>query len=150
MPVRRDDDVGRLDVAVHDARRMRGCQGARDLLAVSEGLGEREPIARDEPIERLSRHVLHHEKLDPGVAHDIVQRDDVRMIEGRRGARFLQEASLPIPIRQLVSEHFDRDGAVQPHVTGSIHFSHSPGAKQGFDFVRSQSSSRGEGHPTGG
>ena len=142
----RHDDVGGLDVAVDDAGRMRGGQRARHLLGIAERLEQRETLRGDELVQRLARHVLHHEEVDPRLVHDVVQRDDIGMVEGGGGARLLQEASLAVRIGDLVvREDFDRDSAVQPRVARTIHLAHPARAKEGLNLIRSQDSSRGEG-----
>ena len=78
--------------------------------------------------------------------HDVVQRDDMGIVEGGGGARLLQEAPLAVPIGYLVvREDFDRDSAVQPRVACTIYLTHPSRAKEGFNLIRSQDSSRGEG-----
>jgi hypothetical protein len=68
------------------------------------------------------------------------------IVEGGGGARLLQEAPFAVLIGYLVvREDFDRNGAVQARVAGTIHLTHPARAKEGFDFIRSQDGSRGEG-----
>ena len=125
---------------------MRGGQRTCQLLAIAERLEQGEPLRGDEPVQRLAGDVLHHEEVDPRLVHDVVERDDMGIVEGGGGARLLQEAPLAVPIGYLVvREDFDRDGAVQPRVACTIHLTHPSRAKKGFDFIRSQDSSRGEG-----
>ena len=78
---------------------------------------------------------------------DIVQRTDVRVIERgyRPGLAFETLQQLGVAL-DIVSEDFDRNGAFQPGVAGTVHFTHTPGTEQRENLVRAQPGSTGKGH----
>ena len=93
VAVARDEDVGRFDVAVHEAMRMRGVQAARDLAHIFDRSRERERPAMDLagkclPVEQLGHHVG-----CPVVTADVMNREDVRVGEACDRQRFLLEAT---------------------------------------------------------
>src|SRR5260370_38767737 len=73
-----------------------------------------------------------------------MERADVRMIQAGDGASFLLETR-----RVLALQLFDRDYAVKTRVTCLPNLAHSAGTDGRKDFIRSQSSPRGERHMIG-
>ena len=69
---------------------------------------------------------LHRHEMAAGVLADVVDRADVRMIQGRGGAGLALEpfdrARIP---RQLFGEEFQRDGTSQPRVFGLVDHAHA-------------------------
>jgi hypothetical protein len=61
---------------------MRRGERASDLKCVDERVFERESVAGDHRVERRARDVLHDQEIDVAVVRDIVERDDVRVVEG--------------------------------------------------------------------
>ncbi len=60
-----DEDVGRPQVAVEHALPVRVIDGVADLAGVVERQRQVErAVARDDRLERLARHVLHHDEED--------------------------------------------------------------------------------------
>ncbi len=108
--VGRDEDVRRLDVAVHDQRAMRGFNRA------ANGQEEREPRAQVERArvrvarDRLAVHVFHDEVRHAGVGEAAVdQPRDIRMVEAREHAALaLEEALLDLRV-EPAPEQLDRD-----------------------------------------
>ena len=84
VAARRDEDVGRLDVAMHDAGVVRGVERVGDLHAeVDDGAGRQRP--RPEHVEqRHPAEQLHHQ-IRPiaglGRLADVVDGADVRMVQ---------------------------------------------------------------------
>ncbi len=62
---RRDLDVGRLEIAVHDAFLMRRLERVGDLSRVLERLGHRDRSPRDPLRERLAFDEREHKCFDP-------------------------------------------------------------------------------------
>ena len=60
------------------------------------------PRPRDQLVEALTTHVLHHDEVEAIDGLDLVNGDDVRMIEGRGGVRFLHEAATPIAVADAI------------------------------------------------
>ena len=87
---------------------------------------------------------LHHDVVDPVMTTDVVQRADMRMGECRNRSGF---ASKPRPLRferEMRRKNLDRHGAIEADVGGAKDLSHTAGAKQTFDAVRSENITRRE------
>ena len=82
------------------------------------------------PTQRFPFDVLHHQI----VRADIVQLANVRVIQSRDEFCFLCE-SLPV----FGVQSFDRDNAVQSRVSRLPHFSHTPGAEERKNLIRTES-----------
>ncbi len=80
-PLLVDDDVGGLQIAMHDARVVRGRQTVGDLDGVTQRVIQPDAFAADQPVQRLAGHVLHRDEIHrlpvhlPGV--DVEDGDDV-------------------------------------------------------------------------
>ena len=77
-----DEDVGRLDIAMNDARTVRGIQGISDLDGQIEQKLHIQRLALNGVLQGLAVQELHS---DQGLAiHrvDVVDRADIRMVEG--------------------------------------------------------------------
>jgi hypothetical protein len=65
---------------------------------------------------------------------DVVDRDEVRMVECRCGARLLDEPLQPIGIaRQILPQDLEREVAAKHHVPGEIHLAHPATGDQARD-----------------
>ena len=75
---------------------------------------------------------------DPGVAvvlADLVDRDDVRVVEGRGGARLVLEAlEVLAALREPLGEQLDGDLAPEPGVAGAKDATHAAGAELAEDL----------------
>jgi hypothetical protein len=73
----------------------------------------------------------------------VIDRDDVRVVDGRGGLRLLDE---PLPDRlvprQRRGQHLERDPPVQPLVAGQENHSHSAGANLFLQAVSSNNGTR--------
>ena len=91
-----EQDVGRLDVAMHDAVLMRVGERPGHLLQHPHGLvGRQGPGAADPLGERLALDVPHDEERELAVLLDRMNRHDVRMGEPRGGPRLAEESRPP-------------------------------------------------------
>jgi hypothetical protein len=117
-----EENVLRLDVAVHDPSLVRVGQRAGDLAPDAHRFFDREPVVRRQPLpQRLT--------LDEG--HDVVQlvrhlagivdRQDVRMLQAGRELDLAQEALRADRVRQLRMEHLDGDEPLVPLVAREVH-----------------------------
>ena len=80
----RGEDVRRLDVAMNDARAVGGIERIGDGDAHVDERGRFEWTAREPLLQRLALEQLHHDEAPAGrVFADVVNRADVRMVEGR-------------------------------------------------------------------
>jgi transposase InsO family protein len=72
-------------------------------------------------IESPAADVLHHDEVVAIHRPGLVNRDDVRVIEGRGGLRFLHEAPTAVLVRQTVrGQYFYRDFAIQTRIARAI------------------------------
>ena len=85
VAVRPQHDVFRLDVAVHDPTRVRSRQCARDLTRDHEGFIDRQRAALEPLPQRLAIDELADDEGSAVHIAEIVDDEDVRMVERRRG-----------------------------------------------------------------
>ena len=87
-----EHDIGRLDVAVHDAQVMRVIERLRHLLHHVGGLRQRHgAIVAHPTLQRVALQVLHDEVMQVVNGADIVNGDDMRVMQIGRHDRFLLE-----------------------------------------------------------
>src|SRR4051812_48652589 len=83
-------------------------------------------IAATPTKECLAVQILHNQIVRPVVLADVMQRADVRMIEGRNRACLPLKPAAQIAILGDVSgKHFDGDGAIEARVAGSVDLTHA-------------------------
>ena len=134
--VRRQDHVFGLQVAVDDAPRVRGGEPLGDLAGDLEGLGEGRPASVEELPQGLALEELHRQVRPPGVLADVVDRDDVRVVEGRGRARLGVKASDPARVADhVVRKHLDCDVAAESRVSCAPHLPHAACAEWRDDLV---------------
>ena len=80
----RHEDIRGLDVAMHDALRVRGVQSVRDLNAQIEQSLDLQRLARDPMAERLPLQQLHRDKAAPIGLVNLIDGADIRMVQRRR------------------------------------------------------------------
>jgi hypothetical protein len=142
-----DHHVGRFQVAVNDAAGMGGCQRVGHCNSDAEHLGQTHAVPRDDRIEALAPHVLHDEEVVAVGRLDFVNRDDVGVIERRRGLRLLHEPAPAILVRQPVGgQHLDCHLAPETGITRPVDLAHAPRAEEREHFVRSERRAGGETH----
>ena len=143
-----DHDVGRLDVAMDDARGMRRREPAGDLLRELEHAIDRHAAARDQLVERAAAHQLHDEEVDPVRVIHFVDRDDVRVIERGCGARLLEKPIAPIAIaRRARGDDLDGHDASQTRVDGAVDDTHAALPDQVFNPVMREGRTNHGPHP---
>ena len=140
QPLRRDHDVARLQIAMHNAGGMGRGQRVRDLDGVLQGLAHPQPFAPDQLVERFPRHVLHGDVLHRLAIHflgvDVVDGDDVGVVERGRGLGFLHEALLPVGAGKRVrGQHLEGGRTVQARIYRFINNAHSAGAYLRLDAI---------------
>ena len=86
----RDEDVGRLDVTMHDASAVSSRQCIGDLRTEPHDDIDRQRPPVDASAERLTFQ-FHHDERVTFVFADVIDRADVRMIESRGGPRLAPE-----------------------------------------------------------
>ena len=121
-------DIRRLDVAVHDALGMRVVErGAQLTCHARHPPGPQRPMA-ERRCERLARHVLHDDENALIVDRGVVDRDEVRMVQRGSELRLANEALLGVG-RAVGMQSLDRDLTVEALVPAQQHGRHSPGAQ---------------------
>jgi hypothetical protein len=116
-----DENVGRLDVPVHDPRAVRHLERVRDLHAELDHPLRRERLACDSFLERPTLHQLHDDERRAILLAEVVDGANVRVVERRGGARLAHEAIERLPVvRQLHWEELHRVVAAEPGVLGLV------------------------------
>jgi hypothetical protein len=90
--VGRDDHVGRFQIAVEDAARMRFGQAVSNLNGVVERLIEAQGTSCHSLRQCFSLEILHHEEVDAILAADVEQRANVGVAQPGHGACLALEA----------------------------------------------------------
>ena len=135
-PIRRDDDVVALQVAMHDATlvRVRECVG--ELPSVMHDIVRRHRSREKHRAERLPLHELHRDVGLPIGFADFVHRADVGTIQGRSGACFPRQSRARRGIVEARGRK-DLDGnvSIELLITGPIHFAHATSAEPADDAI---------------
>src|SRR5207248_1878028 len=131
-------DVFRLDVAMDDARRVcrreRATSLNRSLENIRQFHSRIHALPQSLAVDELSR----DETRTAGWAN-LINRQDMRMIQGRGCLRFLVEPLQSLWVRsQGLWQDFDRDSSIQFSVLRQIHFTHSALANLCADFVTAE------------
>jgi hypothetical protein len=128
-----NEDVRGLDVAMHDAARMRGVESVGNLDADIEELVYRERAAGDSLAQSLAFEQFHDEKRLAIMFADIVDRADSRVIQGRGRASFALEAFEREWISsEIRGEELQRDRASQTRIFRAENLAHAAAA-DGFE-----------------
>jgi hypothetical protein len=130
MSARRDEQVGRFDIAVNDASGMRGVKRVGDFDGDIEqrAQGHRSPV--DAMLERLALEQLHDDEVLVLVLADVVDRADVRMIQSRGRLRLALKALDGHGIaRQIGGEELQCHRSAKTRILGAVHDTHAAAAK---------------------
>ena len=84
---------------------------------------------------RRAGHEFHHEERDPAILADIVHGHDVRMVERRSRARFLQQANASILRRRRLGQHLDRHLSIELEVGAAVDDAHAAATELGIEPV---------------
>ena len=149
-----EQEVGRLDVAVHDPRRVGGVEAGRGLAQPAHrglAVDRRVAVARRAQAvgDRPAAEVLHDDVGVVTVLAGVVDRGDVGVLGDARGrARLALEARAGAGIGGVLSaEHLDCDDAVQEEVLDLPDGRHpAAGDVAGHAVALGQLDSRGERH----
>ena len=134
--VARDDDVGRLDVAMDDAVRVRDGKGRCDLDGIIQSRGNRQGPLGEQPVERRAVHQLHRDERRSGILADLVDRDDVGMVQCGRRLRLANEAAMTLGVHsRFMREHFDRHRTPELRIDCAIDHTHPAAPDFSFDAV---------------
>ena len=127
-----------LQVAVDDSCLVRRREALGDLDADRENARERKRRRSCEHLaQRLALDPLHREERAAAALADVVDRDDVRVVEGRRRSRLVLEAGETLAVgRQRLRENLDGDEPAEARVPRLVDLPHATGADGRQDLVR--------------
>jgi hypothetical protein len=133
---------------VDDAGAVRLGKSLGDLDGEIEQAPGGQRLARGQELpQRLSLHELHRDVERPLGFADVVDRQDVRVVQGRRRAGLLLEAEASRAILgDGLRQHLDRDLAAELRVPRPVHLAHPSRAERRDDLVRPQAGSGCDGH----
>ena len=153
MVGRREHDVLRLDVAMHDAVAVRFGYRVGDLRRRS--LMRRRQFERRACFKRSARvaslDVLHGDEGTAVRFTDFVDRADVRVLESSRRRGPPAAAAYPRrrPSPGAAGSTFEGDAPAQPRVFREVNLAHAPRADGSEDRVVAETGSRSERHVSG-
>ena len=126
----RDENIGGLDVAMHDALGVGRVQRVGDFFGQFQYLFQGEMFFAEQMLQRLPLQQFHGDEMLAVGFVDFVNRADVRMVERGGGEGFALEAFAGGGIVfHLGRQKFQRDVAAQLEVLGFVHHTH-PAAAQ--------------------
>ena len=131
-----NEDIGRLDVAMHDPARVRGVQGIRDLDRKIQQLIELDGRAFDAVLERLAVQELHGDEGLMVLLPDLINRADVGVIQRRGRLCFTPEAFQGLMVLgKAFGQEFQGDKSVESRVLGLVDHTHPTAAQLRDDAV---------------
>jgi hypothetical protein len=122
---------------MHEAARVGGIQGGGDLSANRKSADWLErPLAAQEGSQIRSLDEAHREVEAAVDVASVVDRYDIRVLEGHRNLRLARE-TVPEAIveRQLGRDELQRNGSLQPQVVGSVDDAHPAPADHLLDPI---------------
>ena len=123
-PVGADEHVVRLEVAVHQARGVRGGQAAPGIAHDGDDVTPR--ARRLEPaLERLPLDVLHGDERLVVDGADVVHRHDVGMRQPRQRLRLAHQALLALAAEEAEAQQLEGDLAIELRIVGEEDHAHA-------------------------
>jgi len=136
VPAFGDKNVGRLNVAVDDARGMGGIQRVGDLDAQRDDRVRLHGLAGDVVLQRRPFQEFHRNESPALKLANVVESADVGMVQRRGGPGFAPETGQRGGVlRYIWREELERDKAAEAHVFGFVHHSHAATAQLLDDAV---------------
>ena len=137
MVVAGEEDVGRLDVTVHEPAGVRGVQRRADLRDdVGHAVGGQRPRRPHERPEVLPVDVAHRDVQLVAVLARVVDGQHVRVLDRRRRPRLAQEPRAEVGIAgQGGRDELERDDAVERQLRRPVHHAHAATAGEPLDAV---------------
>ena len=132
-----DHHVRRLEIAMGQSLLMRRGNGVDQRHRHVQQPTDGHPRCRDQLLERATLHELHRDEDTTVGRLDGVNGDDVGVVQGRDGFRFVLKTLAPIRVTgDGVGQDFDRDLAVQRRVQRGVDLAHTSCAERRENFVR--------------
>ena len=143
-PVRRQQDVGRLHVAMDDTRSVRIAERGGELSPQRQHpLARHPPRRRQRDVEGLAVDQLHRDIGDAVRLAHVVDRGDVGMAQRAGRARLSQETLAQVGMARVVGlQDLDRDRAADVRIAGAVYVGHRALAEAALDTVATKSSDR--------
>src|ERR1022692_2351761 len=111
------EDVGRLQIAVHDSDAVRFGERVGGLVSIPQGGGDCDGATAEDPVQRFSAHVFHYDEVGAVDFVDVVDDDDVGMVQGGGRARLLKKTKAALAVAVLSRrQNLNGDGALQAHI----------------------------------
>jgi hypothetical protein len=124
------ENIRGLDVAMHDALRVRRVEGVGDLDADIDNLGNLEHAAAEAIVERVSLHPLHDDERLALMFTDVVNRADVGVVQPGRRSGLDPKPFNGLPIAgEVFGNELEGDLSSKPGVVGPIDDAHAAGAE---------------------
>ena len=138
-----DQDVARLDVAVHQTRGVHGVEGVGHRLQQGAQRLDVEPtVALEHRAEVFAVDEAHRQVEHAVRVARVVDRDDVRVLQAGRDGGFPLEAVAVLPVGgERRGEHLQGDRAAQLQVAGAVDDAHAAFADERVDAVACQHAS---------
>ena len=131
----REQDVGGLDVAVHEPGGVRGVQAGGDLGDDLRGAARGEvPVALERAVQVGPGDVAHDQVQPPVLLAGGVDGHEVRVVDRGGQPRLEREAGAqPGVARPVGGDHLDRDGAAEVELGGAVDDAHAAAARDLLD-----------------
>src|SRR6476620_587987 len=130
MPALGNEDIRRLDIAMHDTRRVRCVQGIGDLDGDRQKNFRFQRTPRNAVLQRHTIQKLHGDERLAVLVVDLGNRADVGMVESRCGLRFALKAGQSLGVfGYFVGQEFQGYEAVELYVLGLVDNTHPPTAQ---------------------
>jgi hypothetical protein len=136
-PVGTNQHVAGFDVAVHQPLGVGGGQRRAHLDGQLGGpAGRQRALPLQQLGQTLTRHVLHHQIVEPRIGTAVEHRHDVGVAQSGCGAGLAAE---PFDEQRILgigrAEHLDRHLSLQHPISGQVHAGHPAGSQQRAELV---------------
>ena len=129
-------NVFRLDVAVHNAHRVGFAERIRYRDGDGQGISHRQlRFPLESRAQRLAAHVGHDVEEQSIGRAAVEQSENMRMLQPRRGADFAQEAVAAEGRAEIRMQHLDRDITIVLEIMREIYRGHATLAELALDAV---------------
>ncbi len=137
--VRRDHDVGRLEVAVDEALFVGVLQAGGDLGEQPGGAGgAQRAVSRDDAVEVPAGDVLHGDVVGAVIDAGLVGEGDVRVIDLAADLHFAPKPGQHAAFGLARRQHLEGDEPAVPFVAGEVNDAHAALADGGEHLIRPQ------------